>query len=143
MRHNYKGNIRELRSILLRALFFRNKHVISGEAISQAIAGTGCLEAGPATTASRNLDERVAGEILDRIETGGDFWSDVYEPFSRNDISRETVRLVIERARGKAGKTIPAVARYLKALDHALGRDDEQRQLFRFKNFIYKTVKIV
>lgn len=143
MRHNYKGNIRELRSILLRALFFRNKHVISGEAISQAIAGTGCLEAGPPAAASRNLDERVAGEIMDRIETGGDFWSDVYEPFSRNDISRETVRLVIERARGKAGKTIPAVARYLKALENGLGRDEEQRQLFRFKNFIYKTVKIV
>lgn len=142
MRHHYKGNIRELRSILLRALFFRSKHVISGEAISKAIAGTGCLETGPTETASRNLDERVAGEILDRIETGGDFWSDVYEPFSRNDISRETVRLVIERARGKAGKTIPAVARYLKALDHGLGREDGQRQLFRFKNFIYKTVKI-
>lgn len=142
MRHSYKGNIRELRSILLRALFFRSKNVISGEAITQAIAGTGCLEAGSAITTTRKPDEQAAIKILDQIEAGGDFWSDVYEPFSRNDISRETVRLVIERARSKAGKTMPAVARYLKALTVGQEQDEEQRQLFRFKNFLYKTVKI-
>ncbi len=142
MRHSYKGNIRELRSILLRALFFRSKNVISGEAISEAIAGTGCLETVPVVRASQNLDEMVATEILEKIEAGGDFWSDIYEPFTQNDISRETVRLIIERTRAKAGKTMPAVARYLKALADGLGHDEEQRQLFRFKNFLYKTVKI-
>lgn len=142
MRHSYKGNIRELRSILLRALFFRSKNVISGEAISEAIAGTGCLETVPVVRASQNLDEMVAAEILEKIEAGGDFWSDIYEPFTQNDISRETVRLIIERTRAKAGKTMPAVARYLKALADGLGHDEEQRQLFRFKNFLYKTVKI-
>ena len=142
MRHNYKGNIRELRSILLRALFFRSSNVISGEAISKAIAGTGCLETSPTMTITRNLDERVASNILDKIASGGDFWSDVYEPFSRNDLSRETVRLVIERARSKAGKTMPAVARYLNALTDGQEQEEEQRQLFRFKNFLYKTVKL-
>jgi transcriptional regulator with GAF, ATPase, and Fis domain len=142
MRHSYKGNIRELRSILLRALFFRNKNIITGEAISRAIAGTGCLEARPFSPPARDLDERLAVEILNRIDQGGDFWSEVYEPFSRNDISRETVRTVIEKARVKAGKTMPAVARHLKALDAGQAREDEQRQLFRFKNFLYKTVKI-
>ncbi len=142
MRHNYKGNIRELRSILLRALFFRSTNIISGEAISQAIAGTGCLETATAITPVRNLDERVAAEILEKIESGGDFWSNVYEPFSRNDISREAVRLVIEKSRAKAGRTMPAVARYLKALADGQESDEEQRQLFRFKNFLYKTVKI-
>lgn len=143
MRHNYKGNIRELRSILLRALFFRSKHIISGEAISQAIAGTGCLETAEVTTPVSKLDERVAAEILEKIEDGGDFWSDIYEPFSRNDISRETVRLVIDKARTKAGRTMPAVARYLKAFSEVSGEEEEQRQLYRFKNFLYKTVKIV
>ncbi|HEY5522259.1 MAG TPA: hypothetical protein VIK21_03645, partial [Desulfuromonadaceae bacterium] len=85
---------------------------------------------------------QVAGEIIDRIAAGGDFWTDIYEPFSKNDISRETVRLVIERARTKAGKTMPAVARYLKALTDGVEKEEEQRQLFRFKNFLYKTVKI-
>ncbi len=143
MRHSYKGNIRELRSILLRALFFRRKSAITGEAIREAIAGTGCLEGRtPPSTAAHDLDEHLANEIIARIATGGDFWSDIYEPFSRNDISRETVRLVIEKARAAAGKTMPAVARYLKALADGLEKEEEQRQLFRFKNFLYKTVKL-
>ncbi|MEI6702944.1 MAG: GPMC system transcriptional regulator [Deltaproteobacteria bacterium] len=143
MRHSYKGNIRELRSILLRALFFRDKNVITGEAVSRAIAGTACLEVRSSLPPSRDLDERVAGEILHNISMGGDFWTDVYEPFSRNDISRETVRTVIDKARTKAGRTMPAVARYLKALDGEQAPEDEKRQLFRFKNFLYKTVKLV
>lgn len=142
MRHSYKGNIRELRSILLRALFFRRKNVITGDAISEAIAGTVRLEGHTAVSTTHNLDKQLAGEIIDRIAAGGDFWSDIYEPFSRNDISRETVRLVIEKARATAGKTMPAVARYLKALADNMEKNEEQRQLFRFKNFLYKTVRI-
>lgn len=142
MHHSYKGNIRELRSILLRALFFRRKSVITGEAISEAIAGTVRLEARTPSSVTHDLDERLAGEIVDRIAAGGDFWSDIYEPFSRNDISRETVRLVIENARTKAGKTMPAVARHLKAVGNSGDSVQEQRLLFKFKNFLYKTVKI-
>jgi transcriptional regulator with GAF, ATPase, and Fis domain len=142
MRHVYKGNIRELRSILLRALFFRRKSVITGEAVKEAIAGTVRLEAPVQTSAAHDLDQRLAGEIIDKIAAGGDFWSDIYEPFSRNDISRETVRLVIEKARAKAGKTMPAVAHYLKAIADGVEKEEEQRQLFRFKNFLYKTVKV-
>jgi transcriptional regulator with GAF, ATPase, and Fis domain len=143
MHYSYKGNIRELRSILLRALFFRQKSVITGESISEAIAGTGRLEAHTPSSVTHDLDERVADEIVDRIAAGGDFWSDIYEPFSRNDISRETVRLVIEKTRTKAGKTMPAVARYLKAIKDGLEKEEEKRQLFRFKNFLYKTVRLV
>lgn len=142
MRHSYKGNIRELRSILLRALFFRQKSVITGEAIREAIAGTGRLEERTPVSVTSDLDQQLAGEIINRIAAGGDFWTDIYEPFSRNDISRETVRLVIEKARTTAGKTMPAVARHLKALTDGAEKDEEQRQLFRFKNFLYKTVKI-
>ena len=141
-RHSYKGNIRELRSILLRALFFRTKNVISADSIRLAIAGTGSGEPAAQLLAVRNLDERLAGDIIGRIRNGGDFWSEVYEPFSKSDISRETVRLVIEKARGLAGKTMPAVARYLKAVGEGAGQEEEQRRLFKFKNFLYKTVKI-
>jgi transcriptional regulator with GAF, ATPase, and Fis domain len=141
-RHSYKGNIRELRSILLRALFFRSKNVINADSIRLAIAGTGSGEPAAQSPAVHNLDERLAAEILQQIQDGGNFWSEVYEPFSKSDISRETVRLVIEKARGLAGKTMPAVARYLKAIGDEAGPEDEQRKLFRFKNFLYKTVKI-
>jgi hypothetical protein len=37
---------------------------------------------------------------------------------------------------------MPAVARYLKAVGGGEGLDEEQRRLFKFKNFLYKTVKI-
>jgi transcriptional regulator with GAF, ATPase, and Fis domain len=141
-RHNYKGNIRELRSILLRSLFFRTKNIINAETIRLAIAGTGSGEPGLQPVSARNLDERLANDILARIREHGDFWSEVYEPFSKSDISRETVRLVIEKARGQAGKTMPAVARYLKALGAEEGQEEQQRRLFKFKNFLYKTVKI-
>lgn len=142
MRHNYKGNIRELRSILLRALFFRRKNIITGDAVNMAIAGAGSAEGNAQIPATRDLDERVATDIMARIAAGGDFWTEVYDPFSRNDISRETVRLVIEKARAAAGKTMPAVARYLKAVDGGAATAEEQRRLFRFKNFLYKTVRI-
>jgi DNA-binding NtrC family response regulator len=142
MRHSYKGNIRELRSILLRALFFRTRNVINADSIRMAIAGTGSTESVVRPPAVRNLDERLAGDIIERIRGGGDFWSEVYEPFSHNDISRETVRLVIVKARGLAGKTMPMVARYLKALGDNVTSDEEQRRLFKFKNFLYKTVKV-
>ncbi|MDA8429961.1 MAG: GPMC system transcriptional regulator [Geobacteraceae bacterium] len=141
MRHSYKGNIRELRSILLRALFFRTKNIISADAILLAIAGTGSAEPETRLPASHSLDERLAEDIIARIQAGGDFWGEVYDPFSHNDLSRETVRTVIEKARGLAGKTMPAVARYLRALGEGVTSAEEQRLLFKFKNFLYKTVK--
>jgi transcriptional regulator with GAF, ATPase, and Fis domain len=140
-RHNYRGNIRELRSILLRALFFRTKNIINADTIRQAIAGTGSGEPAQQPVA-RDLDDRLAREIIIKIQAGGDFWGEVYEPFTRSDISRETVRLVIEKTRNLAGKTLPVVARYLKAVDAGADREEEQRRLFKFKNFLYKTVKI-
>jgi transcriptional regulator with GAF, ATPase, and Fis domain len=142
MHHSYKGNIRELRSILLRALFFRTKNIINADSIRMAIAGTGSGEPATQLPAVRNLDERLAGDIIERIQAGSDFWSEVYEPFSHSNISRETVRTVIEKARGLAGKTMPAVARYLKALGDGADSEEEQRRLFKFKNFLYKTVKL-
>jgi transcriptional regulator with GAF, ATPase, and Fis domain len=142
IRHNYQGNIRELRSILLRALFFRTREVISGDAIRMAIAGTAAGNLAAQRPDPRELDERLAVAILERIERGGNFWNEVYEPFSRNDLSRETVRLVIDKTRVLAGKTMPAVARYLKAVDGNGEPDELQRRLFKFKNFLYKTVRI-
>lgn len=142
VQHHYVGNIRELRSILLRALFFRRKSVISGEAIRQAIASTG-LAGGLVLDASRRgLTEQVSADILERIRQGGDFWQDVYEPFSRNDISRDVVRMVVEQGRAAAGRPLPSVARYLRAVTEEAASDEQRRLLYRFKNFLYKTVKL-
>jgi transcriptional regulator with GAF, ATPase, and Fis domain len=140
MGHTYKGNIRELRSILLRALFFRTGNSVTGDDIRRAIRD-GMHEI--TVTASQTLNEQVADELLAEIEKGKNFWEAVYEPYSKSLISRDVVRLVIERSRNIAGKQMPQIARHLKAIsgDSAMS-DEEKRRLFKFKNFLYKTVKI-
>jgi transcriptional regulator with GAF, ATPase, and Fis domain len=138
--HNYKGNIRELRSILLRALFFRSGKVVTGEDIKRAIRD-GMRE--QVLPASERLSEEVANSIMGEIGAGKDFWEVVYEPYSKSQISRDVVRLVIEKSRVAAGKSMPEIARHLKAVDGDFQEDEEQRKrFFRFKNFLYKTVRI-
>jgi transcriptional regulator with GAF, ATPase, and Fis domain len=140
MGHTYKGNIRELRSILLRALFFRTGKIVTGEDIQRAIHD-GMHE--KTVTASQTLNEQVAEELLAEIEKGKDFWGAVYEPYSKNLISRDVVRLVIEKSKSLAGKQMPQIARHLKAIRSDISaNDEEKRKLFKFKNFLYKTVKI-
>ncbi len=138
--HHYQGNIRELRSILLRALFFRKGMAVTADDIRQGI-NDGMR--GAAASASQELNERVAAEIMARIEKDRDFWEEVYEPYSQNLISRDVVRLVIDKGRVAAGGGLPQVARYLKAVTGDVSGDEEERKrFFRFKNFLYKTVKI-
>lgn len=139
--HHYEGNIRELRSILLRALFFRRGELVGGEAIRQAIRGVGVGSSFQATD-GQELTVRLAENVLERIRQGGDFWQQVYEPFSRNDISRDVVRMVIEKSRAFAGRPLPGVARYLRALTDQMSADEQRKMLYKFKNFLYKTVRL-
>ena len=139
--HNYKGNIRELRSILLRALFFRSGKIVTGEDIRRAIRDGSPQE--PLVQASALLNEQLAAEILSEIENGKDFWEAVYEPYSRSLISRDVVRIAVDRSKAAAGNGIPQVARHLKAVTGDIYNDDgERKRFFKFKNFLYKTVKI-
>jgi len=138
--HNYKGNIRELRSILLRALFFRSGKMVTGKDITRAIKD-GMRE--QVTPASERLSEEVASSIMGEIGNGKDFWEAVYEPYSKSQISRDVVRLVIEKSRAASGKSMPEIARYLKAIGGEPQEDEEERKrFFRFKNFLYKTVRL-
>ena len=140
MTHSYEGNIRELRSILLRALFFRTGNIITGDQIRRAMqGGLANHESKPAVA----LTGQLATEILASIAGGADFWSAVYEPYSASRISRDVVRLVVEAAREAAGRGMPQVARFLKAVTGDItGDPEERRRFFKFKNFLYKTVKI-
>jgi transcriptional regulator with GAF, ATPase, and Fis domain len=138
--HNYKGNIRELRSILLRALFFRSGKVVNGEDIRRAIRDG---MRGQVTPASERLAEEVASGIMRDIDAGKDFWEVVYEPYSQSRISRDVVRLVVDKSRSASGKSMPEIAKHLKAVTGDVQEDEEERKrFFRFKNFLYKTVKI-
>lgn len=138
--YHYKGNIRELRSLLLRGLFFRKGELVTGDDIRRAIRD-GLKETPPAATLE--LNEQLAAEILISIGNGQDFWQAVYEPYSQSLISRDVVRLVIDRSKLAAGRTMPEIARHLKAATGDLEGDKaERKRFFKFKNFLYKTVKI-
>jgi transcriptional regulator with GAF, ATPase, and Fis domain len=138
--HQYKGNIRELRSLLLRAMFFRSGSSISAGDIRNAIKA-GIWE-NPSSVVS-DMSNQLADGIIAGISAGSDFWQEVYEPYTDNRISREVVRLVIEKARERSGKSMPRIAGFLRAVAaEKLGTKEESLRFFRFKNFLYKTVKI-
>ena len=138
--HHYEGNIRELRSILLRALFFRTGKAIAEGDIRRAIGEE--RPERPAITHER-LQEKLAAEILAEIDAGKDFWEAVYEPYSKNRIPRDVVNLIIEKCRLTAGRTMPQIARYLKAVEGDIRQDAaERKKFFKFKNFLYKTIRV-
>lgn len=140
MKHRYEGNVRELRSILLRAIFFRRGNLIDGEGIRQVILGGGAERVTPPQV-DDPAGQRVE-QILEQIRNGGDFWQDIYLPFSRKELPREQVRMLISKARSVVGRQLPAVARFLHAIPEDLNAEEQRRLLYRFKNFIYKTVRL-
>lgn len=137
--HHYTGNIRELRSILVRALFFRQGSGIDTEDIREAI-GTSLPAIAPEP--AEQLTRQVAGELLERIEAGEDFWQAVYTPYSGNRISRDVVAELVGLARARGATTMPKIALLLGACDPQDGGEEQKRLFFRFKNFLYKTIKI-
>ncbi len=138
--HHYTGNVRELRSILLRALFFRKKRVLSEEDIRRAI---GEPERPKGTVAVEKLTTQVAEEIFSDLRKGeGDFWERVYEPFSESRISRDVVAAVIDLARREGATNMPKIAVMLQACDPRAKDAQSRKTFFRFKNFLYKTIRI-
>jgi len=139
-RHHYTGNIRELRSILLRALFFRKGRVVTEEDIRNVL---GTLPSREPEGASVALTEKLAAEIFETIRSGeGDFWLSVYTPFTENRIARDVVLAIIEMARAEGGGTMPKIAELLRACDTRSDDPEDRKVFYRFKNFLYKTIRI-
>ncbi|HKK00655.1 MAG TPA: sigma 54-interacting transcriptional regulator, partial [Desulfuromonadales bacterium] len=142
-RHRYTGNIRELRSILLRALFFSKGRVISEDNISRVLTAMSGSEHAEDGEAAGQLTGRLAAEIYAAIESGeSDFWSGVYTPYTESRITRDMVVAVVEQARAAGSGTMPKLARTLKACDPASEDAEEKKTFYRFKNFLYKTIRI-
>ncbi|MEZ4600766.1 MAG: GPMC system transcriptional regulator [Syntrophotaleaceae bacterium] len=138
--HYYTGNIRELRSILVRALFFRNGRVISEQDMKRVLGSFGRNGDEPA---SEKLTGQVAREMLDSILGGEtDFWDGVHAPFTEKRISRDVVAAVIDLARARGASTMPQAAEMLRACSDPNGDPDQRRQFYKFKNFLYKTIRI-
>lgn len=138
--HHYTGNIRELRSILLRCIFFGRGKDIDEEILARVLPADNAPET---KGAAAKLTEEMAMEIFESLHQGeGDFWQEVYEPYSQNRITREVVVGVVELARREGATTMPKIARLLRACADPGGDGEERKQFYRFKNFLYKTIKV-
>ncbi|MBW2185401.1 MAG: Fis family transcriptional regulator, partial [Deltaproteobacteria bacterium] len=138
--HQYSGNIRELRSILLRALFFRKGRVINVDDIRRALPTTPIRRC---TSQTAVLTEQVAREIYNVIVSGdNDFWTALYIPYTNNTISRDVVSGVIDIARERGANNMPQIATMLRACDSQSDDDKERKTFYKFKNFLYKTIRI-
>lgn len=136
--HQYSGNMRELRSILLRAMLYGGQR-INGSDIERAIQQQVEVAAPLTVSSLEQLNQQTARDIVEKMLAGeGDFWSEVYQPFSAKDITREGVLAVIEEMRHRGGTSMPKLARLMGACDPA----SQSREFYRFKNFLYKTVKL-
>jgi transcriptional regulator with GAF, ATPase, and Fis domain len=138
--HDYTGNIRELRSILLRALLFRRGRSITLEDVRRALTGVGSSPpALPAFTATTPPEVR----LLEALRSGeGDFWTLVHQPFTEMKLTKASVRSLVVAARRAGARSMPEVAVALKACDPRSAAAEEQRKFFKFKNFLYKTVRV-
>jgi len=141
--HFFTGNIRELRSILLRAMLFRQGNIIHADEIKRAIqpqASSSNKKLGPEQLI---LTEQLAENLLEQILSGqNNFWEVIYQPYAKQELTREVVIKLLEKARAEGATNMPKLARLLCACDPADESPAEKKNFYRFKNFFYKTVRI-
>lgn len=138
--HDFKGNVRELKSILLRAYFFKKGYAITAGDLTAALR----LEPQAIDEIDVRDNENAASIIYRKIISDNeDFWSAIYEPFRKREISRDVVKLVLEKARLNGSDSLPKLAIRLKACKGDFGKSSSEKKRFiSFRNFLYKTVKI-
>ncbi len=136
--YNYRGNVRELRNILLRAMLFRKGLTISKEEVAAA-AGLHAISPFPEKETSNDL---VIDQILGKMESGeSDFWEEIHKPFKNNQMTRDMVKAIIEKAKLRFSASLPGLAVKMKVCQDP-GIPSERPKFVSFKNFLYKTVKI-
>ncbi len=138
--HDYTGNIRELRSILLRALLFRRGRAITVEDVRGALTGIGSAPAPLPTFTEATPREVRLREALRRGD--GDFWDLVHQPFTDKQLTKDTVRALVANVRREGARGMPEIAVLLRACDPRSADAEEQRRFYKFKNFLYKTVRV-
>jgi transcriptional regulator with GAF, ATPase, and Fis domain len=129
-RFDYPGNIRQLVGVLQRSLFLAEGGGIGAREVGLALEDAMVVGRGGAAAPGGT---GTAG-ILARVRAGeGDFWKLVHDPFRRRSLTREQVAGVYREALA-AGRTVTGAARLLGV--------EGERDLVRFRNFIYKTIGI-
>ena len=138
--YEFKGNVRELRSILLRAYFLKKGREINRDDLITAIGIESTHLTGGKVFSS---EDTVSGIYESIVSDDKDFWSAIYEPFINREISRETVKLVLNKARLNGDDSLPKLAVRLKACKEDFNKLPAGKKKFiSFRNFLYKTVKI-
>ncbi|MEK9629062.1 MAG: sigma 54-interacting transcriptional regulator [Nitrospinota bacterium] len=134
--HHYRGNVRELKNILLRAILFRKSPNITRQEIIQACN----QEPGSAEPIAHDFIET----LLDQFDSGdANFWSDIHQPFKNSLMTRDTAKSLILAAKKRYQTNLPGLAVKLGACtDRNHIETDERKKFLSFKNFLYKTVKI-
>ena len=134
--HHYRGNVRELKNILLRAMLFRKTQSITKQEIIFA-----CNQE-PAIKAPN--PHQFIETMLDQFDSGeANFWSDIHQPFKNSLMTRDTAKSLILAAKERYQTNLPGLAVKLRACkDRSHIQSDERKKFLSFKNFLYKTVKI-
>ena len=137
--YHYRGNVRELRNILLRAMLFRNNAAILRDNLIAAANSVPESHPKLPETAEENTVERV----LEKLESGkSNFWVEVHRPFKNKEMTRDTVKTIISVAKTRYHANLPGLAVKLKVCGKEFDSIPEEKQKFiSFKNFLYKTVR--
>lgn len=138
--YEFKGNVRELRSILLRAYFLKKGREIKRDDLITAIGIESTQLTGGKVFSG---EDTISGIYESIVSDDKDFWSAIYEPFIKREINRETVKLVLNKARLNGDDSLPKLAVRLKACKEGFSKlPAEKKKFISFRNFLYKTVKI-
>ena len=134
--HHYRGNVRELKNILLRAMLFRKTQSITKQEIIFACNQEPAIkEPDPHQFIETMLDQFDSGEA--------NFWSDIHQPFKNSLMTRDTAKSLILAAKERYQTNLPGLAVKLRACkDRSHIESDERKKFLSFKNFLYKTIKI-
>ncbi len=138
-KHQYRGNVRELKNILLRAMLFRK-----GASITKNDVVTACHSGSAMPETASSSAENSVENLLDQFEAGeANFWDDIHQPFKANHLTRETVQSLIIAAKSRYQTNLPGLAVKLGACKTRTHLEsDERKKFLSFKNFLYKTIKL-
>ncbi|MBT5868923.1 MAG: sigma-54-dependent Fis family transcriptional regulator, partial [Nitrospinaceae bacterium] len=138
-KHQYRGNVRELKNILLRAMLFRK-----GASITKNDVVTACHSGSAMPETASSSAENSVENLLDQFEAGeANFWDDIHRPFKANHLTRETVQSLIIAAKSRYQTNLPGLAVKLGACKTRTHLEsDERKKFLSFKNFLYKTIKL-